>query len=167
MSEAVELVLRACAIGAGATVTLDLWNAFLERAFGVPSLSMGMLGRWFGHCLRGRFSHDSIARAAPVPGERVLGWIVHYGIGITWAGLLPAIWGLDWVRRPTLLPAMIVGIATLVGPFLVMQPGMGLGVFASKAPRPNVARWKSIASHTVFGVGLYGAARLATILLRP
>jgi hypothetical protein len=167
MSEELEVVIRAASIGVGATIVLDLWNLFLKRLFGVPSLSMGMLGRWFGHFLRGRFTHDDIAKALPIPGERVIGWSAHYAIGITWAAVLLAIWELDWARRPTLLPAMIVGLVTLVAPFFMMQPGMGLGIAASKALRPNVARLKSIASHTVYGVGLYGSAMLLALLMRP
>lgn len=47
-----------------------------------------------------------------------------------------------------------------------MQPGMGFGVAASKTPKPNVARLRSLAAHTVFGFGLYLAALLAAPLLR-
>lgn len=165
VSEELEFVIRAVLIGVGATVLLDVWNLLLKRLFGVPSLSMGMLGRWFGHFPRGHFMHDGIAKAPPVRSEGVIGWCIHYAIGMTWAALLLAIWGLGWARRPTLLPAMIVGLATLVAPFFIMQPGMGLGIAASKAPRPNVARLKSIASHTVYGVGLYGSAILSALLV--
>lgn len=42
-------------IGVGATLVLDAWNTALKRFFGIPSLSLGMLGRWFGHFPRGRF----------------------------------------------------------------------------------------------------------------
>jgi hypothetical protein len=167
MTRELEGVLRVAVIGVGATVTLDLWNVFLKRMFGVRSLSMGLLGRWFGHLLRGRFRHDDIADALPIVGERIIGWSAHYAIGITWAALLLAIRGLDWARRPTLLPALIVGLVTLVAPFFILQPGMGLGIAASKASRPNAARLKSIASHTVYGVGLYGAALLSALLVQP
>ena len=165
MSDELEVVIRAASIGAGATVMLDLWNVSLKRLFGVPSLSMGMLGRWFGYFPRGRFMHDNIAEALPIPGERLIGWSAHYAIGIAWAALLLAIWGLDWARRPTLLPAMIVGLVTLIAPLFIMQPGMGLGIAASKTPRPNVARLKSIASHAIYGVGLYGSAMLSALLV--
>jgi Protein of unknown function (DUF2938) len=167
MSEELEVVIRAALIGVGATVTLDLWNGLLRRLFGVQSLSMGMLGRWFGHFVRGRFSHDSVAKAPPIRGERIIGWSAHYVIGIAWAALLLAIWGLEWARRPTWPPAMIVGLVTVVAPFFIMQPGMGLGIAASKAPRPNIARLKSLASHTVYGVGLYGSAVLSSLLFQP
>jgi hypothetical protein len=166
MSEGLEIVVRAALIGTGGTLVLDLWNASLTRFFGVPSLNLGMLGRWFGHFPRGRFMHNNIAEASPIPGERIIGWSAHYAIGITWAALLLAIWGLDWARHPTLLPALIVGLVTLVAPFFIMQPGMGIGIAASKTPTPNAARLKSILSHTVYGIGLYGSALLWTLLIR-
>jgi hypothetical protein len=111
--------------------------------------------------------HDNIAEASPIPGEHIIGWSAHYAIGITWAALLLAIWGLDWARHPTPLPALIVGLVTLVAPFFIMQPGMGTGIAASKTPSPNVARLKSIVSHTVYGIGLYGSAVLSALLIRP
>ena len=167
MSEGLEIVVRAAVIGIGATIMLDFWNALLKRFFGVPSLNVGMLGRWVGHFPRGRVVHDNIAEASPVRGERILGWSAHNAIGITFAALLLAIWGLDWARHPTPLPALVVGLVTLVAPFFVMQPGMGMGIAASRTPRPNAARLKSIVSHTVYGIGLYGSALVSALLIRP
>ncbi len=60
-----------------------------------------------------------------------------------------------WLERPTLLPALAFGVVTTLVPYLVMQPSLGLGIAASKTPRPNRARLKSLATHTVFGAGLY------------
>ena len=68
--------------------------------------------------------------------------------------------------RPTLVPALTVSSATLVAPFLVMQPAMGAGIAASKTPRPNVARLRSIVTHTAYGFGLYGSAWLWVVLTR-
>jgi Protein of unknown function (DUF2938) len=167
MSEGLEIAVHAALIGTGATVVMDLWALFLKRFFGVPSLNYGMIGRWFGHFPRGRFVHDNIAEAAPIRGELIIGRIAHYAIGITFAALLPAIWGLGWARHPTPLPALIVGLVTLVAPFFIMQPGMGAGIAASKTPNPNVARLRSVVTHTVYGIGLYGSAVLSTMLIRP
>ena len=167
MTEGLEVVVRVALIGIGATVVLDLWNAILKRLFGVPSLNLATLGRWIGYFPRGRFLHNNIAATSPIRGERFIGWGAHYMIGITFASLLLAIWGLDWARHPTPLPALVVGLVTLVAPFFIMQPGMGMGIAASKTPTPNAARLKSVVSHTVYGIGLYGAALLSSLLIRP
>lgn len=165
MNQELEIVVRAVLIGAGATALLDLWAVFLKRVFAVPSANWGMVGRWVGHVLRGRFAHPGIAKAAPIRGEVALGWSAHYAIGITFAFALLGIWGLDWARHPTLPPAVTVGLLTVVFPFFLMQPGMGFGIAASKTPNPNQARLRSLMTHTVFGVSLYIAALVTSPLL--
>ena len=104
------------------------------------------------------FSHQAIAKAAPVAGERALGWLFHYATGIAFAALLVAIQGVGWLRGPTLLPAVAVGVATVAAPWLVMQPAMGAGVASSRTPAPFRNRARSLANHAVFGLGLYLAA---------
>lgn len=152
-------------IGAGATLTTDLWAIARGRLFGVPAPDWGLVGRWLGHMARGRFRHERIATAEPVRGERVIGWTAHYLIGITFAGGLLAICGLAWARQPTPAPALAFGIATVAAPFLLMQPGMGAGIAASRTPRPNSARLQSLVTHAVFGLGLYAAGLVLKLLL--
>jgi hypothetical protein len=158
-------VLYAILIGVGATAATDLWALFRTRFLGAPSVSFAMLGRWIGHIPRGRFAHGNVAKAPPVGGELAIGWAAHYAIGVTFAALLLAIFGLDWARQPTPLPALIVGLATVVAPLFVMQPAMGMGIAASKMPNPNAARLRSIVTHAVFGIGLYLSALLAAPLI--
>jgi hypothetical protein len=43
----------------------------------------------------------------------------------------------------------------VVFPLFIMQPSFGLGIAASRTPNPMQARLKSLATHTVFGAGLY------------
>jgi hypothetical protein len=164
MTEGFESVLRALLIGIGATAVLDIWMVLRKRLFAIPSPDWNRVGRWFGHFPRGRFVHDDIAAAAPIKGEFAIGWAVHYAIGIAYAGLLLALWGLEWARRPTLLPALIVGIATVAAPFFIMQPGMGAGIAASKTPAPGNVRLHSVINHTIFGFGLYLSAVLTAML---
>jgi Protein of unknown function (DUF2938) len=52
----------------------------------------------------------------------------------------------------------------VAAPFLLMQPGMGAGIAASRTPRPAAARLHSLVTHGIFGLGLY-AAGWATSLL--
>jgi hypothetical protein len=165
VNETVEFIVRSLLIGVGATVTMDLWAAFL-RLFKVPSLNFAFLGRWIGHLPEGQWFHESIAKAAPVRGERLLGWGAHYSIGVTFAALLLATFGLTWARTPSLLPALLIGMVTVLAPLLMLQPALGAGIASRKTPTPVFNTLKSVVTHTVYGVGLYLAA-LATAAFIP
>lgn len=159
-------VISAFAIGAGATLVMDVWNLFLKRAFAIPSLDYCLLGRWLSHMPSGKFRHASIGAAAPRPFECPVGWIAHYSIGIVFALVFVTLVSGAWLARPTLLPALIFGIATVVFPLFILQPSLGLGIAASRTPRPVQARLKSLVTHTVFGFGLYVCAVAVTHLMR-
>jgi DUF2938 family protein len=158
MSIEANHILAAIAIGIGATLLMDLWNLFLKRAFNIPSLNYCLLGRWLRHMPDGTLRHPSIAAAPSKSFECAVGWIGHYTIGVAFAVLFVVLASGDWLARPTLLPALVYGIATVVFPFFIMQPSLGLGVAASRTPKPAQARLKSLATHSVFGVGLYVCA---------
>ena len=148
-------VVRAVLVGLGATLLIDLWALFLRRAFGIPSLNYCLLGRWVLSMPEGRLMHESIGTSPRKPQECPVGWTTHYLIGTALALSFILLVSGNWLERPTLLPALAFGIATVLVPFLTMQPAFGLGVAASKTPHPNTARLKSLSTHTVFGLGLY------------
>jgi hypothetical protein len=154
----------AIAIGIGATLLMDLWNLFLKRAFSIPSLNLCLLGRWLRH-MPGTFRHTSIAATPQKRFECAVGLIAHYTIGVVLAFMLIVLTSGDWLARPTLLIALAYGICTVVFPFLVLQPSLGLGVASSRTPKPMQARVKSLVTHTVFGIGLYlGALGVSHLL---
>lgn len=154
------LVAAALFAGAVATAVMDLWSLLLRHAFGITGLDWAMVGRWVGHWFHGRFVHEHIALAAPVRGERALGWGVHYATGTVFAASLLMVMGPQWARHPTLPPCLAAGWLTLAFPFFAMQPALGLGFAAARVPRPGRARLKSLVTHTVFGFGLYLALRV-------
>jgi hypothetical protein len=152
-------------IGAGATVVMDLWAIARKRLQGVPPPDYGLVGRWLAHmALSGRLRHDRISASPAVRGERLIGWTAHYLTGISFAALLPVFWGSAWIRQPTIGPALLVGVGTVAAPFLLMQPGMGAGIAASRTPRPAAARLQSLVTHTIFGLGLYAAGQVTRVL---
>lgn len=155
MLEIPEHLLFSFLVGGAATAFMDLWAFARLKLLNSPSLDYGLVGRWLGYVCRGRFFHDPIGASPPLPGERLIGWTAHYLIGIAFAAVLLAIWGIGWLDKPTLGPALMVGLGSVVAPFLVMQPGMGAGVAASRTPAPGAARWRSLVTHGVFGLGLY------------
>jgi hypothetical protein len=165
MNITMEDIFRIGLIGAGATAAMDLWSVALSR-LGVPPLNFAMIGRWVGHWRQGVFTHDAIARAAPVKGELALGWLTHYATGVAFAALAAGIFGMEWTHSPTLLPALGIGVATVLAPWLVMQPAMGAGIASSRTPSPAKNRTRSLVNHAVFGLGLYVSALLIAWLSR-
>ena len=136
---------------------MDVWSAALRR-FGIPTLDYRFLGRWISYFPRGRFVHGRIAASAPVTGEVAIGWLAHYAIGVTFAFVLLAIWGRPWLESPTILPAIALGLGTIVAPWFVMQPTMGAGIAGSRSPNPAATRVRNLGTHAIYGVGLSVAA---------
>lgn len=164
MNEALWIACRILFAGVGATLGMDAWGMLLRR-FGIPSLDLGLLGRWVAGTVRGRFLHrDGIAQAPAVRAERALGWAAHYGIGVTFAALLVACSGPGWLSAPAVGPALAVGGVTVLAPWLILQPGLGQGAFARRTARPVFNSLKSLATHLIFGLGLYLWALLAEAL---
>jgi hypothetical protein len=155
-------------VGVGATAVMDLWGIARKRLLDIPPPDYGLVGRWLAHMARWRFRHDRISAVPAVHNERLIGWAAHYLIGIAFAALLVGAWGLEWVRQPTIGPALAVGIGTVAAPFLVMQPGMGAGIAGSRTPRPAATRLQSLITHAIFGLGLYASGWVGSFLLyRP
>jgi hypothetical protein len=152
-----DLMAGAFLVGSGATAATDLWAAVRSRLLGIAPPDFCHVGRWLGHLTRGRMRHAAIAAAPPVRLECLIGWVAHYVIGIAFAALLLGAWGSAWLRQPALVPALIVGIGTVVAPLLVMQPAMGVPFAARRALH-------SLVTHLFFGVGLYAAGRITNLI---
>jgi len=141
-------------IGVVATLTMDLWQRFLQT-MGLPPTNWGLVGRWVAGFPRGIFTHRPITAAPKVRGEAAIGWAFHYAIGIAYAALYLAVIRLAFGSGPTLLSALAFAIALLVAPWFVMQPALGLGFMAARTPNPAAVRAINVSVHAVFGLGLY------------
>jgi len=150
--------------GLGATAAMDLWTILRKRLLGTALPNYGLVGRWIAYLPRGRFIHDRMAATSAVPGERTIGWAAHAITGVAFAALVPAICGKGWLDDPSVAPALLVGVGTVAVPFLLMQPAMGAGIAARRMPNPRAARLQSFVTHTIFGLGLYFAARVSSVL---
>lgn len=158
-----DYLVNAIVIGSGATLLVDAWALLRRRMFGIALPDYGLVGRWIGHMRHGRLHHAAIAASPAIRGERVIGWSAHYFIGMGFAGMLLAIVGEEWIRQPTPGPALAFGVLTVAAPFLLLQPGMGSGIAASRARQPGAARLQSVITHAVFGLGLFVAGSIARV----
>jgi len=157
----IPVIAHIVLVGIGATAMMDAWLWLLSR-LGVPTAGIAMVGRWVGHFARGDFAHAAISKAPPIPFELGLGWLTHYLVGIVYAVVLVSLQGSAWLHQPTLLPALVFGAATVVAPWLVMQPAMGAGFLAMKTPAPLKNCLRNLANHAVYGAGLYVTAAALT-----
>ena len=152
-------------IGLGATLTFDLWALFLKHAFQITPSNFCLVGRWILYMPEGTFKHSNIRSAPGKNAECTVGWIAHYVIGVVFAVIFVTFVGDSWFQHPTLFPAILFGVITVLLPFFIMQPAFGLGFGASKTPNPMQARLRSLMNHTSFGVGLYLFGLLVNWLL--
>jgi len=163
MDNLIFVLLRAAIIGIGATITFDLWAQLLKLLFKVPPSNICVVGRWLLYMPQGIFRHTNIVKAPEKKGECLAGWFAHYMIGITLAAFFIMIVGKNWLLDPTILPAIVFGIASVTAPLFIMQPAFGFGFAASKTPNPNQARLRSLLNHAAFGAGLYLFAFLVNL----
>lgn len=153
-------------IGLGATLTFDLWGLFLKHVFQITPSNICLVGRWLRTMPEGIFIHSTIVSASPKSAECTVGWIAHYMIGIMFSGVFVACVGTNWLRQPTLMPAIVFGIVTVLAPFAIMQPAFGFGFAAAKLSNPTQARLRSLMNHMAFGIGLYLFTLLTNWLLQ-
>jgi hypothetical protein len=150
-----EQALRVLLMGITATVAIDLWATFANRMLGWPRTNWAMVGRWIGHMRDGQFAHISIGSSPPILHESILGWVFHYVVGCIYAALYLTYASIVQMGQPTLVSAVLFGLVTILSPWLLMQPALGLGICASKAPKPTLVRLQNLIIHTIFGLALY------------
>lgn len=131
MIVAVQILLT----GLGATLVMDLWSLFQKHILKIAPLNYALVGRWALWLSRGKVRHNTIAVTPPLEGERFIGWLCHYLIGIAFAAVPLVLSGADWFYAPTLATALLSGVVTLFAPFLILQPAFGFGLTDS----PTVA----------------------------
>ena len=155
-----DIIWSGAVIGIGATILMDLWALFLNRAFGVSLPNWGMVGRWVWALRTGKLFHDDIGEAPRYANELALGWVFHYLVGIVYGIALVLIVGAPWLAAPTFPPAFIWGIVTVAVGWFLLAPGMCAGWAASRRPNPMRVRGMNLLAHTVFAIGLFGTALL-------
>lgn len=159
------ILIKIVTVGVVATAVTDVTSLILKRLRLFDSPDFGLVGRWIGHMFMTRtFAHKNIARSTTVPHEAEIGWLVHYATGVAFAGALVAVVGVQWLHTPTIAPALLFGLVTVVFPLFAMQPAFGLGVAARHSSNPPKALLRSLSNHLSFGLGLYLGGIVSTAI---
>lgn len=149
-----ETVVIGVVCGIVATLTIDGFSVALKM-FSLPTANWGLVGRWCFYCLKGQFIHNPVSETSPVKGELKIGWSFHYLVG--------AVYGVGFIllsnyySGPSWATGLVFGLTTLAAPWFILQPGLGIGVFASKANNPLLIRSLNVLVHGLFGLSLYFA----------
>lgn len=153
-----DVIVFCLATGILSTVALDIWVTLVQKLTGLPATNWGMVGRWFSGIPRGQWVLRD-GSSAPSAGEKALGWVFHYLIGIGYSVLIVLLWGTGFVHTPTVIPVAIVGVivSTLAG-LMILMPGLGAGFMGSKLPNQGVTFVYVVVAHVVYALALYGAA---------
>ena len=137
---------------AGATAA-DIGRAIYQWITGFPPVNWSITGRWFLMVLQGHPYVPDIGTAPSLPNELIAGHVAYYTISVVFAGLYFALLKL-MKREPALWNGLIFGWATLVFPFLLQMPLMGMGVLASATATPGLIIGRTLVHHSSFGLGL-------------
>lgn len=149
-----QVLLFAAACGTIATLTMDIL-ATLSKRFGfLDGVSYTLIGRWVGALFRGNFLHRCILNSKPVTGERGIGLLAHYaigmGLGVFYFVLLSM---LDLSPNQGLF-AFAYGTATSLLPWFILFPACGFSLFGHNGPPGSRLFRTSLANHAFFGLGL-------------
>jgi len=115
-------------IGVVATLTMDLWQRFLQ-AMGLPRTNWGLVGRWVAGFPRGIFTHRPITATPKVRGPTLLSALA-FAIALLvapWFVMQPAL-GLGFIAARTPNPAAVRAINVSV--HAVFGLGLYLGAVA-------------------------------------
>ncbi len=160
-------IFQALIIGIIATFVFDVFGWLLEALFRIRAPQWGRLGRWLLNLAGGKRSAPSPdLQQSPDRRDRLVGLLVHYVTGVSFAALLLLWAGPRWVERPSLLLAVVAGIATVPLVWFVVMPALGHGMAGARLPAPGKVRALAVLSHAVLGVGFYIGAYCAHVLLR-
>lgn len=159
-----QLILQSLVIGVFATIIMDICTVIRKKFFQTQSLNYAFVGRWVLGWRECQFMHSNITQAPTQSGELIVGWTFHYLTGILWVVML---FGLSHLGlfQINFFSIMLFALFTTLAPFLVMQPALGLGLFARRTPAPIKAVKKSIVTHLCFGFGIYLGDQICVYIL--
>lgn len=154
----VEIISYILLLGIISTIFMDLVGFMQLRLANSPGLNYAFVGRWgLSMLLKGQFKHNPIMSSPSIKGEKIVGWLLHYATGIIFAAIMVFCIINNGRIEPDFIASIATGIISLIAPYLIMQPGFGFGIAASKLPFANKVRLKSFIAHLSYGFGLYFA----------
>ena len=148
-------VIEGIVSGIIATLLFDIFQISLTFAYGVNKAKWDLAGRYFIGVSKGNYIQEDLANEPAEQNELLIGYVVHYLIGVIY-GLIYVIINSLFLSEPSLLLALVIGFFTVLGSWCLMMPyAYNLGFFGSKIDEQKQIIVQNLLFHFVFGVGLY------------
>lgn len=142
-------------MGCLSVAVLDLWQRVAHRLGGLPPTNWAVVGRWCLMLLRqGVVFNTGLAQAPPLQWERLVGWLFHYAVGVAYVLFYWSVWRPNWGLDNPWVDGLLFGTLSTVVPWLFFMPATGVGLFASRTPRPLFVCLSVLVVHMVFGVAI-------------
>lgn len=133
---------------------MELLN-FLFSRFGVISkINIDSIGRMTAGWFSGQFFYNHPSEMNQVANEKLLGYLSHYGIGISLSFPFVFLWNIISSEPTSPLIALIYGIATTSVSWFFVYPSMGFGLLGLRSPDGLKASFSSLCNHLFYGTGL-------------
>jgi hypothetical protein len=142
-------------VGIFSCFAMDIWQQLIKALFSFPASNWGLVGRWFLTFVKSKNpivldieSKDSFKN------EKIVGWTLHYCIGIIYAFVF---WTLAYsmeILSTTLLDGILFGAISVVVPWFFFLPCMGKGILALNSAKPVLVCMLAFFTHIVFGVAI-------------
>ncbi|WP_395687799.1 DUF2938 family protein [Aestuariivirga sp.] len=169
MMPAASFRLALCAIitAAVAATTADAGRFVYQAISGMAPVNWSVSGRWFLMVLSGQPFVPDMAAAPALPHELLAGHAAYYTISLVFAAAYLLLLDRVWKHPPSLLNGLAFGWVTMIFPFFIQMPAMGMGVFASHTATPLLIVLRTLVHHSSFGLGLALGAMAAGRIMGP
>ena len=148
------LVVSGIVAGILGTAAMDLMNYLFSRAGMISKIDIGVIGRMAAGWTKGRFYYRSPDEIEQIDHDIFYGYLAHYAIGVGFALPYVMVWDLIIGGSPSPAWTIVYGIVTTAGPYFLIYPSMGLGIFGRRSPEGIKSTYSSLANHFFFGIGM-------------
>jgi hypothetical protein len=160
-----HFLFRSLMAGLAAATAADAGRTLYQLATGFPPVNWSVSGRWFLMVLSGQPYVPNIGAAPTLPNELLAGHIAYYTISILFAAVYLLALSQIFKRKPSVRNGLLFGWITMIFPFFVQMPAMGMGILASNTATPVLIMLRTVVHHSSFGIGLALGALLADRIL--
>tara|TARA_B110000438_G_C15569124_1_gene544594 strand:+ start:94 stop:576 length:483 start_codon:yes stop_codon:yes gene_type:complete len=138
-----------------ATFLFDLYQISLSYAYNINKPKWNLVGRYFIGITKKNYFIENIESEKEITNELIIGYIIHYLIGLIFGAIYLLINKLLYVE-PSIILALIIGFITVLGSWCIMMPlAYNMGFFASKKEEQKQIMVQNLIAHFIFGIGLY------------